>query len=470
MGRPVALGLCAALVLGACSSGSSSSTTPSPSGGSPSSSLTHVPPAPQPSGSEGSEDWLTYFGGPGRSGVDDSSPPLGRPREAWESPTLDGPVYAQPLVDGDRVFVATQADSVYALDAATGEVIWHTNVGEPVPRSLLPCGNIDPTGITGTPAIDPSSGLLYAVAFVLPGRHELVALDTATGHVRFRRSFDAPGADPLVHQQRPALVVANGRVYGAYGGLFGDCGEYHGTVVASALDGRGPLRSYRVPSGRAAGIWAPPGPTVLPSGDLLVVTGNSFSTSAFDFGNAVIRLSPDLEVLDWWAPANWLTLNADDVDLGSLSPTALPAGLTFVAGKEGVGYLLRTDELGHIGSELFSAPVCDGGGAFGGTAVDPPFLYVPCTSGLTALRLEPGPGFRVAWRGLGFDAGPPVLAGGAVWTVDTTSGTLHAFDAATGEERFTADLGQVANFTSPAASAGTLYVPAWDHVVAFTGV
>ena len=54
-----------------------------------------------------------------------------------------------------------------------------------------------------------------------------------------------------------------------YGGLFGDCGDYHGAVVGFGLDGSGPLVSYVVPSGRAAGIWGPSGPAVDPSGDLL---------------------------------------------------------------------------------------------------------------------------------------------------------------------------------------------------------
>src|SRR5207244_13576870 len=105
--------------------------------------------------------------------------------------------------------VGTEDDAVYALSAGTGRVLWRTHVGEPVPGSSLGCGNIDPTGITGTPAIDPGTGTLYAVAFEQPGRHEFVAIDTATGRVRWRRSADAPGADPLVHQQRGALAIAN---------------------------------------------------------------------------------------------------------------------------------------------------------------------------------------------------------------------------------------------------------------------
>jgi outer membrane protein assembly factor BamB len=433
----------------------------------PSRSVTPVASEP---GSIGA-NWLTYQRDRTRSGFDPSSPPLGRVRRSWTSPALDGVVYAEPLLFDARVFVATENDSVYALDAATGAVVWRTHLGDPVPRSALPCGNIDPTGITGTPVIDPSSGLLYAVAFLQPGRHELVAVDTANGRVRFHRSIDPPGANPLIEQQRAALAISHGRVYAAFGGLFGDCGDYHGLAVGLALDGRGPLLSYRVPSGRAAGIWAPSGPAVDASGDLLVATGNSFSSSAFDFGNAVIRLSPDLAPIGWFAPANWLALNQGDVDLGSVGPTLLPDRLAFQVGKEGIGYLLDVQHLGHIGGEAFSAPVCaSGGGAFGGTAERPPFVYVPCTNGLVAVKTGPGPSFRVAWRGPSFHAGPPILAGGAVWVVDIGSGDLIALDSGTGARMFQAHLGEVTDFAIPAAGDGLLCVATLNRVVAFSGV
>jgi outer membrane protein assembly factor BamB len=379
-------------------------------------------------------------------------------------------VLAQPLVFDGRVLVATQNDSVYALDAGTGHTIWRTHLGEPVPRSSLPCGNIDPTGITGTPAIDPSSGLLYAVAFVQPGRHELVAIDTRSGRIRFRHAADPAGADPLVHQQRGAVAIANGRVSAPYGGLFGDCGDYHGSVVGLSLDGTGPLLSYRVPSERAAGIWAPSGPAVDPSGDILVATGNSFSSSSFDFGNSVIRLSPSLRPVDSFAPENWLALNQGDVDLGSVGPAILSGGLVFQVGKEGVGYLLRDGDLGGIGGEAFSGPVCGQGGAFGGTASMAPFVYVPCTGGLVAIRVTSAPSFTVVWRAEGFLAGPPIVAGGTVWTVDIGSGDLRAFDAGTGRQQYRTHLGSVAHFTSPAAAGGRLYVATLTRVIAFSGI
>ena len=76
--------------------------------------------------------------------------------------TISGNVYTQPLyIEGGpsgkaRVIVVTESNNVYALDALTGTVIWQRNVGPPV-TSGLPCGNISPLGITGTPVVSLAS-------------------------------------------------------------------------------------------------------------------------------------------------------------------------------------------------------------------------------------------------------------------------------------------------------------------------
>jgi hypothetical protein len=54
------------------------------------------------------------------------------------------------------------------LDGVDGSIIWHRNVGTPVRLSDLPCGNIDPMGITGTPVIDLASRALFLNAMTLP--------------------------------------------------------------------------------------------------------------------------------------------------------------------------------------------------------------------------------------------------------------------------------------------------------------
>jgi len=230
--------------------------------------------------------WVTYHGDKTRSGVA-RGPSIQNVQRTWTSPGLDGDIYAEPLTIGSRVIAATENDSVYALDASNGRVVWRTNLGTPVQSSTLPCGNISPTsGITSTPVADPSTGLIYAAAFLSPGRHELFALRERTGEVVWHRPIDPQGMDPLTQQLRSALTLANGRVYMAYGGLFGDCGDYHGWVAAVAADGTGPLLDYQVPTGNAGGIWAPSGPAVDDAGNLYVATGNSFSIGTFDFGDS----------------------------------------------------------------------------------------------------------------------------------------------------------------------------------------
>ena len=73
--------------------------------------------------------------------------PAGPPLSTAWTAHLDGAVYGQPLVVGGDVIAATENDSIYALSAATGKVIWRKHVGTPVPQSALHgCGDIFPLG------------------------------------------------------------------------------------------------------------------------------------------------------------------------------------------------------------------------------------------------------------------------------------------------------------------------------------
>src|SRR5215813_10707048 len=120
-----------------------------------------------------------------------------------------------------------------------------------------------------------STGLLFAVAEVVfkvaeiaGPAHTLVAIDVRNGQIRNRRSAEPPGLPPAPHQQRAALVVSQGMVYVAYGGLYGDCGNYRGTVLAVRTDGSGSMLSFEVPTRREGGIWAAPGAVVDAAGNL----------------------------------------------------------------------------------------------------------------------------------------------------------------------------------------------------------
>jgi len=457
--RPRRGSLVAVVVLVACTA---TSTTTSPTSSTASPSVTaSVRPAVSPGGR-----WTTYHGDRARSGVA-AGPSLADVRHAWTSAQLDGTIYAEPLAIGARIITATENDTVYALDAATGAVVWSRHLGTPVDSATLPCGNIVPTsGITATPVVDPATSVLYVAAFLSPARHELFALREASGAVLWHRPIDPPGMDPRTQQLRSALTLANGSVYVSYGGLFGDCGSYHGWVAGVAADGSGPLFDYQAPTMNAGGIWAPSGPAVDSDGHLFVATGNSFSADTFDHGDSVIELSPELKELGFFAPADWAALNTGDVDLGSVGPTLLPGGRIFQIGKGGVGYLLDANDLGGIGGEVASAPVC--GGSFGGTAHDGRSIYVPCNDGLVALRVaDDGRSFEQVWRSSAFDAGPPIVAGGLVWSVDLSSSALLGFDPSGGHEVVRQPMDEVSHFASPSSAPGCLFVPTYRTITAF---
>ena len=474
-GRPVplTLSLLAGLTLvAACSGGGHQersgqvnppSTTPPAS--TPAASTPPVTAAAAGPALSAADDWLSYHHDIGRSGVAGDQAPIGGVKKAWTSPALDAKVYAQLLIAGDNVIVATEGNSVYALARTTGAIVWRAALGQPVSGRSLPCGNIDPSGITGTPVVDAGAGTVDVVAFLADGpHHELFALDLASGAVRWHRPIDPPGLSGKVEQERAAATVSGGRVYVPFGGLYGDCGAYKGAVVSVAADGSGDLAAWIVPTTREAGLWAPGGAAVDGGGHVWASTGNSESSSRFDYGNAVVHLDPALKALDYFAPTNWAALNDSDTDLGSSSPVLLPGGRVFAIGKEGLGFLLDQAHLGHEGGQRFSAKVC--GGAYGSAAVAGGLVYVPCVDGLVALRMG-ADRFDVAWRSPSVSTAAPVVAAGAVWAVDS-KGTLTAYDPATGVPRFTSPLGPVTRFGSPAAAKGLLVAATGNQVAGFT--
>jgi outer membrane protein assembly factor BamB len=425
-------------------------------------------PVASPSPATAAADWPTYHRDNARTGYVPDLPDPQRLAQAWSS-ELDGAVYAEPLVVGDRVLVATEGDSLYALDAATGQVQWRTNVGTPAPLSALPCGNIEPLGITGTPVYDTATGLVFAVAEVAGNAgpaHILVGIDVATGEVRVRRSADPPGLEPPAHQQRAALALAQDMVYVAYGGLFGDCGDYHGTVVASRTDGQGELLVYQVPTTREGGIWASAGPVVDAGGDLFVSVGNGEATEGeWDHSDSVLRLSPDLKLKDGFAPEEWPQDNASDADLGSLGPVLLPDGLIFIAGKSGTGYLLHADALGGVGGQAAAAPVCS---AFGGAAVVGSRIILPCTDGLREVEVGPGATFKLGWQAPGEVTGSPVVGGKTVYAAGS-NGTLYAVNFDDGSVRAQVEVGELSRFATPTLAGGRIFLGTMTGVVALIG-
>lgn len=410
-----------------------------------------------------SADWPMYHANAARTGDLAATPDPQHLSRLW-SQRLDGAVYAEPLVVHGLVIVATEHNSLYALDTRTGQVRWHTSVGTPAPLSDLPCGNIDPLGITGTPVYDPQTGLVFAVAEVKGPGHILVGLDVTTGQVKVRRLVDPTGSHPQVQQQRAALALYAGRVYVAFGGLFGDCGDYRGMVVASRTDGAGPLLVYQVPTAREGGIWAPPGPVIDTQGHLYVSVGNGAATQGtWDHTDAILRLSPTLQLEDGFAPESWANDNAGDLDLGSMAPTLLPNGFIYADGKSGQSYLLSADHLGGVGGQVQNLSLCS---AFGGAAVTGQMAFIPCSDGLRQVTLDTGSRLVPGWQAPAQVSGSPTIGGQTVYSLDAGAGVLYALDAATGQVRLTLTVGATSRFATPTISQSSLFIGTLTGIVA----
>lgn len=425
-----------------------------------------------------SATWPTYHNTPNRQGVDPSEPSLAPAHQAWRA-TLDGAAYGQPVVAGGRVFVATESDSVYALSPHDGSVLWRRSLGFPLQHvsSQAGCGDIDPLGITSTPVVDVQTSTVYVVGEVTgpggvaPIHHQLVGFSFAGAQV-LSINADPPlgsvgpsGERPIWLQQRAALALGNGRVYVAYGGLFGDCGLYHGWVVGLDEHGARPPVSFdATPHGQGGAIWGASGPAIGLVGNVYVTTGNPNNPQdpPVDYSNSVVKLDANLHPLSSFRD----THATGDGDLGTQGPMLLEGRYVFSVGKTDIGYLLGQPDLRPVsGSPIPN--VCNGD-PDGGSTYDPASntVFVPCRGGgdLQAVNLTTraaGPRFHGA-------DGPPIFADGHVWSASGTS--LDEIDPVNGSRTQTLSLnGATTTFSSPTAALGLIMVGTTTGVTAFAG-
>jgi hypothetical protein len=287
--------------------------------------------------------------------------------------TIVGNVHAQPLyieggANGPMIVVVTASNNIYALNAATGAVIWQrTDIGPPV-TSGLPCGNISPVGTIGTPVVDLASRSLFFDALIdgVTKKHFIYSLNVDTGATRAGWPVDVNATamyngvlfTSLVQEDRGALALVNGIVYVPYSGYFGDCGSYHGWVVGVQINNPSTGVGAWATTAAKGGIWGHSG--VASDGtNMFVITGNTTGTGGvWGGGEAIIRLQagPFWTGMpsDYWAPTNWFSLDNGDTDLGGVSamlidvPGANPSQLVLATGKDSNAYLLNRNNLSGI--------------------------------------------------------------------------------------------------------------------------
>ncbi len=432
-------------------------------------------------------DWTTFDQNGLRTGVDSSGNSFSPATPAWTSPTFDGQLYGQPLVYGGRVFAATENDTVYALAADSGQVLWSNHLATPLTPSTVSglCGNITPTvGITGTPVIDPGRSEIFVVATeasTLVGSpnaaHHLIGLNTYTGLVMMDEVIDPAGSDPAFQLQRVSLALDDGNIIIGLGGNAGDCDPYHGLVISAPEDGSTPsvftVANQALDSQGA--VWmGGAAPSIDAQGDVWVATGNSAhhqSTDTYDQSDSVLKLSPTMQLLDSFAPTGWYADNGSDLDLGSGAPALLPNGLAFEVGKSQTAYVLSQSDLSNgqpngIGGQVaLTNNFCfsDGGSAdLNGT------LFVPCSNGVHAVTVTSSAPSASWTAANGSAKGSPIVAGGLVWTIG--GGTVFALSPANGTVVQSFAIGSSSSsFPSPSAADGLVLAPGGTQIHAFVG-
>jgi hypothetical protein len=430
--------------------------------------------------------------------------------------TIEGHVYAQPLywhpagAQHGLVIAATESNNVYALDPASGHMVWHAALGPPVPRTALPCGNIDPLGITGTPVIDASASTVYLDAMIDRSgtpRHLVYGLHLADGSVLPSFPVDvaaglaAQGIQfiPQVQNQRGALSLLNGRIFVPFGGHYGDCGDYRGVIAAISISPPQIVAGWatRAPKG---GIWAPAGLSEA-DGALYFTTGNTDDAHGWQDGEGVFHVRADLahrsNPSDYFAPSNWQQLDDDDLDLSGVTPLPLtvpgsPRPLMIALGKDGNAYLLDRRNLGGIGGALAVRRAANsviitsattylvGSAALvayrARDAACPTGRYV---SGIAALAVTSDARLASAWCSSMRGAGAPIVtttdgtANPIVWAVGAEGDDrLHAFRGDTGEEMRIGSgaanrMAGLRHFATILVAAGRMYVAGDDRIFAF---
>jgi polyvinyl alcohol dehydrogenase (cytochrome) len=348
------------------------------------------------------------------------------------------------LVAGD------QGGWVYALDAVTGKKLWAKQVG---------------ARVNGTAAIDPDApgGATVYVPVAEIGGPRLVAFSLKDGAKRW---------DTTLTRQNGASVYGSatywkGVLYIGTSGPNNDDATARGSVVA-VDEASGAIRwqTFTVPAGSdGAAVWTTPAIDTA-TGRLYVGTGNNYHEPTTDLSDAMLVLDAgNGAVLGHYQATSNDQFAADnpvagpDYDFGA-SPNLIegPGGEKLVGEGQKSGTYWALDRATM--KPVWKASVGPGGylgGVIGSTAYDGKRVYGANSLDGTVFALRRD-GFT-AWtaRDTGqTHFGPTMIAHGVLYTVDP-AGFLVARDPGTGAELTRLSLGAPA-FGGASATGGALYV------------
>jgi PQQ enzyme repeat len=452
---------------------------------------------------------------------------------------VDGKVDAQPLylanltVAGaahNVVYVATEHGSVWAFDSDTGTKLWQVSLlksGES--PATNGCGQITPEiGVTSTPVIDRTAGIIYAVAMSVDGssnyHQRLHALDITTGAellggpTDITASYTGTGAptsfNPAQHAERAGLLLSGGTIFTTWTSHC-DVAPYSGWVIAFSAStlARSAVLNVAADSQNGPSIWmSGGGPAADSSGNVYLITANGDFDTALDangfpnhgdFGNSFLKIAPasgGLTVADYFAQHDTVARSSQDADLGSGGELLLPdmndstgktRHLVVGAGKDTNIYLVDRDAMGKFNSATNNIVQTLSGVLPGGVWSTPAYfnntLYFGDVSGtlkafaITAAKIATTPTSQsptsFVYPGTAASISANGSANGIVWAHENTSpAVLHAFDASNlAHELYNSN--QAANakdqfgagnkYITPVVADGKVFVGTTNAVVVF---
>ncbi len=311
---------------------------------------------------------------------------------------LDDQVDAQPLLvpalqiaggTHDVLYVVTENNTVYAIDANSGAILLQRNLGAPVP-SPLGCSNNGPNvGITGTPVIDLAKGEMFLIAYVngTAPSYQLHAINLTTladslapvtvaasqtlsdgTTFRFNASYQ---------RQRPGLLELNGIIYAGFGSFCDfSASQSRGWVLGWKSANLAPLVHAELNNSQAtsptsfflSSVWMSGYGLAAARGHIMFSTGNSDcnfylspencpSSSTYDgvtnIQESVISMQPNLALRQGvFTPSNVFQMDIDDADLGAAGVMMIPTqtnswNLAAIVSKDGRLWLLDQDNLSN---------------------------------------------------------------------------------------------------------------------------
>ncbi len=413
---------------------------------------------------------------------------------------------------------------VYAYDADTGTQLWKT---------ILPPSA---TYTTATPVIDPATNTMFVLTKGPTddtGLTYLHAFDITTGADKpgspLQVQASAPGKgdgsysgsvyfDGLYNgnrfhaNDRPGLLFANGMVYTAFAHN-SDSFPYHGWVLAYKYDGTKFTQAAvfcTTPNGGDGGIWqAGKGLAADAAGNIYFSVGNGTfdaNTGGLDYGMCYMKLSPSLQVLDYFSPHDELTFSNQDLDLGNSGVVGIPGTTALFGGgtKFGSAFLLDSTSLGKFTAATPSNPSpdkvlarIDGVSANDQVGQNPiawdsgsyKYVYLwPSGQTLEQFRYDPSVS-NLNPKGI-FASGGTATNGGSlavssngtgnaiVWAVGD-EGTVRAFDATnvanaelwdSAQNSSRDGIGHTGHFQFPTVVNGKVYVPTGGSTIAVYGL